>query len=104
LVDLEALAAQRNSDPGFAEARRIQRAVSEAMPSRAQRMMDFVLEGGEVALLRLGLDWTATPASLKQAYRDRSRTAHPDRGGSQAAFVALNRARDLVQVMLGGAS
>jgi hypothetical protein len=100
---LETLAAQRNADPEFARMREIQRAVRDTTPTRTQRMLDFVLDGGELALLRLGLDWTVTGETLKSAYRDKSRTAHPDRGGSQEQFVVLNRDRELVQTMLGGA-
>jgi hypothetical protein len=97
---LEALAAQRNADPDFASLRETQRAVGKAMPSRAQAMLNFTLDGGELALLRLGLDWNVTADSLRQAFRDKSRAAHPDRGGSQAEFVKLNQAKDLVHALI----
>jgi hypothetical protein len=97
---LEALAAQRQSDPEYASLRRAQLAVSVSISSRAQRMIDFALDGGELALLRLGLDWSVTPETLRAAYRAASLKMHPDRGGSQSEFVALTQARDLVSRLL----
>ncbi len=40
----------------------------------------------------LGVARTAAPAAVKAAYRKRVQTAHPDRGGSHDAFVALVKA------------
>jgi hypothetical protein len=101
IADLEALAAQRNSDPDYAAFRNMQRAVAQALPSRAHRIDEFVRDGGELALLRLGLDWTVTAEALKKTYRDASRTAHPDKGGDEDEFKALTRAYKLVRTMLG---
>jgi hypothetical protein len=93
---------QRNADPEFASLRHTQKAVGAALPSRAQRMLDFILDGGELALLRLGLDWTVTSESLMQAYREKSRDHHPDRGGLPGAFEQLTRDRDLVLSLIVG--
>lgn len=98
---LRRLAEQRNSDSEYASLRAMQRAVAKSLPSRGQRMIDFVLDGGELALLRLGLDWAVTEDTLRRAYRAESRAAHPDGGGSQAEFLALNDANKLVRTMLG---
>jgi hypothetical protein len=100
LWGLESLARQRDADPEFAEARRIQRAVTEQLPSRAQRMIGFILDGGELALLRLGLNWTVTPARLKDAYREEAKEHHPDRGGLSGRFKQLQRDRDLIAKFL----
>lgn len=98
---LEELAAQREADPDYQSLRRTQAEIAKAMPpTRAQRMIDFVLDGGELALLRLGLDWTVNAETLKAAYRHASKTAHPDRGGKLGEFQALTQARDLVERML----
>lgn len=101
LERLEALAFQRNIDPEFASLRAAQRAVGAAMPSRAQRMVEFVLDGGDIALVRLGLDWTVDEHKLKQAYKAASLQTHPDRGGSSEDFVRVNRAHQLIKAMLG---
>jgi len=93
---------QRNAVPEFASFRQMQQAISQALPSRAQRMLEFILDGGELSLIRLGLDWAVTADTLQKAYREKSRTAHPDAGGSAAAFIELTRDRDLVQTLLGG--
>lgn len=97
---LDELAAQRNADQDYSALRNMQRVVAKSMPSRGQRMIDFTLDGGEIALLRLGLDWSVTEEKLKAAYRAASKFTHPDRGGSQADFVALNEAYKLVKIML----
>lgn len=92
---------QRLCDPEYQELRRIQRLAASPQMSRAERMVEFTLDGGELALLRLGVDWTVTPEALKKAYREASKHAHPDRGGSQADFVELGRAHELVKALLG---
>ncbi len=49
---------------------------------------------------RLGLDFPCTAAQVRAAYHRKARTAHPDRGGDQEAFVALYRAyRDALTVL-----
>jgi hypothetical protein len=49
---------------------------------------------------RLGLDFPCTAAQVRAAYHRKARTAHPDRGGDQEAFVALYRAyRDAIAVL-----
>lgn len=42
----------------------------------------------------LGVPQTATAAEINAAYRAKAQTAHPDRGGSDAAMARLNAARD----------
>lgn len=102
VADLENLTAQRAADPDYRATRQTQAVISAAIPpTRGQRMIDFVLDGGELALLRLGLDWTVTADSLKAAYRDAARQAHPDRGGSAEDFRKVTEARDLIAKMLG---
>lgn len=41
----------------------------------------------------LGLNGTVTAADIDRAYREKSKTEHPDMGGSAEAMAALNRAR-----------
>jgi hypothetical protein len=47
----------------------------------------------------LGVSVYATEEEIQTAYRIHARAAHPDTGGSAAAFQAVTHARD---VMLGG--
>ena len=42
----------------------------------------------------LGLRSHASMQDVKEAYRRKAMTLHPDQGGSDAAMVELNRARD----------
>lgn len=42
----------------------------------------------------LGVGMQATAAEITQAYRAKAQTAHPDKGGSEAAMARLNAARD----------
>lgn len=42
----------------------------------------------------LGIQPNATIHDIKRAYHEKAREAHPDNGGSDAAMVELNRARD----------
>jgi hypothetical protein len=96
VADLEALAAQRVADPEFSAST----SLLKFMPSRGARMAVFALAGGELALLRLGLDWTVTPEKLKAAHREACRSAHPDRGGTAEEFIAVNAAHKLIADML----
>lgn len=100
--DIVRLREQRDADPEFQTIRLAQKAMVKLAPSRAQRMVDFVLDGGELAMLRLGVDWSVTEEQLNAAYRRLSKSAHPDSGGSHAAFTALNHARDLVRSVIEG--
>lgn len=98
---LDALRAQRMADPEFSRWLAMQTELQKKLPSRPMRMALFALQGGEVALLRLGLDWSVTPEALKQAYREAVRMGHPDRGGSHEGFVMLQRYHDQIAEMLG---
>lgn len=98
---LDALRAQRMADPEFSRWLTMQTELQKKLPSRPMRMALFALQGGEVALLRLGLDWSVTPEALKQAYREAVRMGHPDRGGSHEGFVMLQRYHDQIAEMLG---
>lgn len=42
----------------------------------------------------LDLQGPVTPDQVNQAYREKAKTAHPDRGGSKDKMAALTRARD----------
>lgn len=100
-AELDILREQRLADPEFANWIAIQSELQKKIPSRPMRMALFVLQGGEFALLRLGLDWSVTHEKLRQAYRDAARAAHPDRGGSQNEFVKLGEYRRQIEEMLG---
>lgn len=43
-------------------------------------------------LAELGLEPPCSSADIRQAYRRKARTAHPDRGGDQRAFIRLQDA------------
>lgn len=97
---VDALRAARESDHEFAMWQQFQARLSQTMPSRAVRLVLFALQGGELAMARLGVDWSATSDTLRRAYREACRSAHPDRGGSQADFVALTEAYERVRAFL----
>jgi curved DNA-binding protein CbpA len=44
----------------------------------------------------LELSWPCSAADVRRAYRRLALERHPDRGGTDAAFHALTRARDAV--------
>lgn len=98
---LEALRTARNADSQFKAWLDTRRTMNKSMPSKEGRMLVFVLDGGEIALARLGLDWSVTPETLKRAYRAACQTAHPDRGGSTEAFHVVTRAHALIKEYLG---
>ena len=88
------------TDPaGFADFERVLREAEEpvrrAQQSREQRMRDGIF-GAFARLMAaehfaaLGLETNATEAGVTRAFRARAIKAHPDRGGSHEAFVALN--------------
>jgi hypothetical protein len=82
--------------PAPAPAHHVYGPASAALPSSAMivspaaKALDYFQE----ALELLGIDdsETLTSEHLKSAYRQASRAAHPDKGGSEAAFDAVNRA------------
>lgn len=55
------------------------------------------------ALALLGLTAPTTREAVREAYRAKALEAHPDRGGSHEAMVALNEARELLIGQPGGA-
>ncbi|WP_437606279.1 hypothetical protein WMF20_35505 [Sorangium sp. So ce834] len=55
------------------------------------------------ALAALGLARDATADDVKRAFKQRALAAHPDRGGSHEAFLALTAARDRALAVVGGA-
>lgn len=46
---------------------------------------------------KLGVDKTATDADIKRAYRQKARTAHPDKGGDKADFAELANAYEVLK-------
>lgn len=98
---LEELRAQRESDPEYAQHRRVEQSVAAKLGmNRAQRMIDMVLRGGEIAMVRLGLSYSSTMEQLADVYKRRSLVCHPDRGGSASSMVRLNADRDLIRSLL----
>lgn len=62
-----------------------------------ERLRDFLCgraNGTSDALSKLGLREGATAADIQRAYRRLALKAHPDHGGSSAAFIELTAARD----------
>ena len=45
----------------------------------------------------LGVNQNATPTEIKKAYRQATKTAHPDAGGSHEAFVKIQQAYDAIR-------
>ncbi len=99
---LDALRVQLLDDPEFSRWVAVQTELQKRLPSRPMRMALFLLQGGDMALARLGLDWSVTPEALKHAYREAARNGHPDRGGSHENFVMLKRDHDQIAEMLTG--
>jgi DnaJ domain len=52
----------------------------------------------------LGLQQPCTVAEVKRAFRRLAKDAHPDRGGTKEAFIAIRRAYEEVLVLLGHAA
>jgi DnaJ-class molecular chaperone len=50
----------------------------------------------QMALECLGLDEMPDATGIRKAYRRASMTAHPDQGGSHAAFIAVRQAFELL--------
>lgn len=98
--EIERVAAQRHEDPDYAAWRRTHGAVAEALPTRAQTIVAFVLDGGEAAMVRLGLDWASTQGDLKDAHRRLAKRLHPDQGGTAEGFQRLTRDVELVKAVL----
>jgi hypothetical protein len=101
---LDALREQRDQDSAFRAYMNAQRFVADSAKGREQKMMVFILDGGEHALVRLGLDWTVTPEKLKAAYKREALKVHPDRGGDAGAFHKLTQARDMIAKYLGASA
>lgn len=70
--------------------------------SRRQQIIDEFFRAYEAArqanrslapcLSLLGLSWPCTVQEIKQAFRSKVKTVHPDHGGNSADFQALHRA------------
>ena len=43
---------------------------------------------------RLGIPANSTKEQIEQAFREKARTAHPDRGGSSEEFIELIKAKE----------
>lgn len=71
----------------------------DAAPPRASREAWTL----DTALAALGLAPPCTVADVRRAFRERAKTAHPDAGGSDAAFIALRRSYEQALMGLGGA-
>lgn len=91
----------RDADPGLKTWVSIQKNLQKMVPSAEMRAAIFVVQGGDLALLRLGLSWHCSLADLKKAFREAAKHAHPDRGGTAEAFRDVQSARDLVAAWLG---
>ncbi len=97
---LDHLRIQRESDPNYEAARATEKQIRERLGStKSSLMIDFVLRGGELAMVRLGLGLTyaGTLESVKELYKAQSLRAHPDKGGSQEEMARLNADYDLVK-------
>lgn len=101
LTQLRALQASRDADPALQSWVQLQAKLETQLTSPEMRTALFLIQGGDLALLRLGLDWRCTADDLKQAFRDAVRTAHPDKGGTADEFREVQRAKDLVVAWLG---
>lgn len=69
------------------------RAYREGAPRRRSGLADFDALG-RAALEVFGLGADATADDVRRAYRRGARKAHPDKGGSDAAFIDLQAQRD----------
>jgi hypothetical protein len=66
--------------------------MGKALPSSRDHRPDF--------MITLGLAPPYALADVKQAYRDKARATHPDRGGSTAAFNEVQQAFERAQAYL----
>lgn len=101
LAHLRAIHDARNADLDLASWIDVQKQLLHQIPSKEMRAAIFVLQGGDMALLRLGLSWGCSGDDLKKAFRDAVRVAHPDRGGSPQEFMEIQKSRDLVAELIG---
>lgn len=71
-------------------------AASAALNAAIERNADVVKRGRRRRpfLERLGLSLPVTPEDVRQAYREKAKQTHPDRGGESAQFKALQAAFD----------
>jgi hypothetical protein len=98
---VELLRNQRLADREYATRRAREAEIAKKIGRDASwRMYDFVLDGGEFAMVRLGIDYSVTAETLAHAYKARAIACHPDRGGDSAAMARLNADRDLVRALL----
>jgi VanZ family protein len=62
------------------------------MPRRDSSSKSHVADGRPDFLVRLGVGLPCTPQDVEQAYLEKVKSAHPDRGGSQQDFLELQAA------------
>ena len=70
--------------------------------NEGHRIVALVLDGGELAMARLGLGWDSTAKDLKHAQKAAALSAHPDRGGSAETMARINRDCDLLRAWFAG--
>lgn len=89
---LDGLRLQREDDEGF----RVSKGI---IPSggRGGPMLSAMVNGGDVALARLGIHWLVTIDQAKKAYRAASLRCHPDHGGNAADFRRITEAWETVR-------
>jgi hypothetical protein len=99
VLQFESLREHRESIPSYRDHRDTDRRLRETLglKSEALAMIDFVLRGGECALVRLGLSYYSTVSDLKSAYHREGLHCHPDRGGNQQEMSTLNAQFALVK-------
>ena len=86
---LDSLRLQREADQEYRGLRKVQREMP--MQTRGSRLAGLVLDGGELAMARLGVNWASSADGLKQAWKRASLEAHPDRGGSHERQSQVNK-------------
>lgn len=99
LGQLDRLREHRESLQSYRDNRDNDRRLREnlGLRSEALELIDFVLRGGECALVRFGLDYSSSLEDLKSSYRREGLRCHPDRGGTQAQMASLNAQYSLVK-------
>lgn len=99
IAELDTLREQREQVPSYRDNRDTDRRLREGLGFRSEalELIDFVLKGGECALVRFGLSYSSSTDELKSAYRREGLRCHPDRGGNQQEMATLNSQFSLVK-------